>query len=316
MPNKFVIALTLHYLCLMLAEFIDYLAAERRFSPLTVRNYRRDVEQFLAWFGADDSSFDPERVTAEDIRTWILYRTEHGRLGAASMNRELSSLRALFRWLHRQGRVSKDIFRYVTSLRTPRRLPSFVPESRMKGVVGDCMEDSVDFSQERNALIVLLFYACGLRMAELVGIDRGDFSEDCSTLRVRGKGDKVRMVPVLEFVREKILSYLDLIERQNICNSSEKALFLTQKGKRISRSVVFRAVKAELARSGVQGKTNPHVLRHTFATHLLNGGADMREIQELLGHASLRATQVYTHNSIAQLREAYSKAHPREKGGR
>ena len=300
----------------MLAEFIEYLAAERRYSPLTVRNYRRDVEQFLVWFGADEAAFDPERVTAEDIRTWILYRTEHGRLGAASMNRELSSLRAFFRWLHRRGRVSKDIFRYVTSLRTPHRLPSFVPESRMTGVVSDCVDDSTDFKEERNALIVLLFYACGLRLAELVGIDRGDFSDDYSTLRVRGKGDKVRMVPVLEFVREKILSYLDLIERQNICNSSEKALFLTQKGKRISRSVVFRAVKAELARGGVQGKTNPHVLRHTFATHLLNGGADMREIQELMGHASLQATQVYTHNSIAQLREAYSKAHPREKGGR
>ena len=155
-----------------------------------------------------------------------------------------------------------------------------------------------------------------LELMELVGIDRDDFSADYASLRVRGKGDKQRMVPILEFVREKILSYLDLIARQNICNSAEKALFLTHKGKRISRSVVYRMVRAELTRAGVQGKKSPHVLRHTFATHLLNGGADMREIQELLGHASLQATQVYTHNSIARLREIYAKAHPREKGGK
>ena len=167
-----------------------------------------------------------------------------------------------------------------------------------------------------NPLAQDLAPPAGLRLAELVGIDRDDFSADYASLRVRGKGDKQRMVPILEFVREKILSYLDLIARQNICNSAEKALFLTHKGKRISRSVVYRMVRAELTRAGVQGKKSPHVLRHTFATHLLNGGADMREIQELLGHASLQATQVYTHNSIARLREIYAKAHPREKGGK
>lgn len=120
---------------------------------------------------------------------------------------------------------------------------------------------------------------------------------------------------MLEFVREKILRYLDLIGRQNICKSGEKALILTQQGERISRSTVYRTVREQLQRSGVQGKKSPHVLRHTFATHLLNGGADMREIQELLGHASLQATQVYTHNSIAALKAVYAKAHPRGKRG-
>lgn len=161
-----------------------------------------------------------------------------------------------------------------------------------------------------------MLYACGLRLAELIGIDCDDFSDDYRTLRIRGKGDKERIVPVMEFVREKILRYLDLIRRQNICKSGEKALFLTLKGERVSRTAVYRIVQRELGRGGVQGKKSPHVLRHTFATHLLNGGADMREIQELLGHASLQATQVYTHNSIARLREVYAKAHPREKGGK
>ncbi|WP_295957842.1 tyrosine-type recombinase/integrase [uncultured Alistipes sp.] len=300
----------------MLTEFIRYLTAERRYSPLTVRNYRHDIEHFMAWLGCDEAHFDPRSVTTDHIREWIIYRTEKGKLGAASMNREVASLRALFRWLHRTGAVEKDIFRLISALKTSRRLPVFVPESRMTTIVSECEYDSEDFATERNSLMILMFYACGLRLAELVGIDRDDLSADYTTLRIRGKGDKQRMVPILEFVREKILHYLTLIERQNICISTEKALFLTHKGKRISRSAVYRTVQEELARAGVQGKKSPHVLRHTFATHLLNGGADMREIQELLGHASLQATQVYTHNSIARLREIYAKAHPREKGGK
>ena len=300
----------------MLTEFIRYLSAERRYSPLTGRNYTNDVEQFLAWLDCDESRFDPRSVTTEQIREWIIFRTEEGKLSAGSMNREVASLRAFFRWLHRTGAVEKDIFRMISTLKTSRRLPAFVPESRMTTIVSECGPDSEDFQTERNSLIILMFYACGLRLAELVGIDRSDFSADYTSLRVRGKGDKQRMVPILEFLREKILHYLGLIERQNICISSEKALFLTHKGKRISRSVVYRTVQEELTRAGVQGKKSPHVLRHTFATHLLNGGADMREIQELLGHASLQATQVYTHNSIARLREIYAKAHPREKGGK
>ena len=305
------------YLCSrMIADFVRYLEAERRYSPLTVRNYRHDVEQFLAWLGVDDARFEPQRITTDDIREWILYRTETGRVSAASMNREISSLRALFRWLLRTGAVGRDVVHPIPSLRTSQRLPAFVPESRMSGIVSECECDSEDFVRERNSLIILLLYTCGLRLAELVGIDRDDFSADFSSLRIRGKGDKERIVPMLEFVREKILHYIGLIERQNICISSEKALFLTHKGKRISRTAVYRTVQEELDRAGVQGKKSPHVLRHTFATHLLNGGADMREIQELLGHASLQATQVYTHNSIARLREIYAKAHPREKGGK
>lgn len=301
---------------MLLNEFIRYLEAERRYSPLTIRNYRHDVAQLLAWLDIDDTAESLRRVSTDDIRGWILHRTEEAHLGAASMNREVSSLRSFFRWLLSRGIVERNVVQPVAALRTSRRLPVFIPESRMGGIVRDCEFDTDRFLGERNSLILLMLYGCGLRLAELVGINRDDFSDNYTTLRVRGKGDKERQVPILEFLREKILYYLDLIERQNICKSSEKALFLTQKGKRISRITVYRIVKEELGRGGVQGKKSPHVLRHTFATHLLNGGADMREIQELLGHASLQATQVYTHNSIARLREAYAKAHPREKEGK
>ncbi len=300
----------------MLDRFIRYLEAERRYSPLTVRNYRRDIERFFGWLGFDAAKDDPHRITTDDLREWIVYRTEHDRVNARSMNREISSLRALFRWLQSKALVDRNIVKPIASLRTSRRLPAFVPESRMATVVEHCEAADDDFVHERDALILLLFYTCGLRLAELVAANRTDFAEDYSTLRVHGKGDKERIVPVLEFVREKILTYMAAIERQNICNSAEKALFLTQRGRRISRSTVYRIVGRELSEAGVQGKKSPHVLRHTFATHLLNGGADMREIQELLGHASLQSTQVYTHNSIARLQEVYAKAHPREKGGK
>lgn len=299
----------------MLDRFIRYLQSERRYSPLTVRNYRRDVERFVAWLGFEWERFDPRRVTTDDIRNWVVHRTDSEGIGAAAMNRELSTLRTLFRWLRQTGAVERDVCQAVPTLRTPQRLPAFVPESRMGGIVLDCETECDDFITERDSLAVLLLYTCGLRLAELVGIDRGDVAADGRSIVVRGKGDKERTVPLLECVREKMLHYLDVIGRQNICISGEKALFLTRKGERISRSTVYRLVRKELAEAGVQGKKSPHVLRHTFATHLMNGGADMREIQELMGHASLRTTQVYTHNSIARLREAYAKAHPREKKG-
>ena len=300
----------------MLTRFYEYLEAERRYSPLTVRNYRRDVKRFLLWRGTDEARFDPKSVTTEEVRTWIIYRMEHDKIGPASMNREVSSLRALFRWLLQTGYVQKDIMQPIRSLRTSHRLPAFVPETRMTRIVEECEQENANFETERNALMILLLYSCGLRLAELIAIDRSDFAADFRALRVRGKGDKVRQVPIMEFVREKIISYLDLIDRQNICNSPEKALFLTEKGVRVCRTAVYRTVLRALDRAGVKGKKSPHVLRHTFATHLLNGGADMREIQELMGHASLRSTQIYTHNSITHLREIYAKAHPRGKGGK
>ena len=287
------------------------------FAYLTVQNYRRDVTNFLEWLDVPEADFDPRRITVEDVREWIVHRTETKHLGAASMNRELSSLRSFFRYLHRTGRIDKEVMYRIHALKTSRRIPAFVPSTRMEGILDelDRESESPEFKFVRNSLIVLLFYSCGLRLAELVGIDRDDFSGDYTALKVRGKGDKERIVPILPPVREKILHYLDEIDRQGICISKEKALFLNQQGKRISRSTVYRTVQSQLRQGGVQGKKSPHVLRHTFATELLNNGADMRAIQELLGHASLQATQVYTHNSIAKLQEIYSKAHPREKNG-
>lgn len=313
----------------MLSDFIRHLEAERRYSPLTVQNYHRDLTRFATWWAREhDAPFNPTEVKSDDLRAWIVLRSDRDKVQAASMNRELSSLRSYFRFLHLRGVIDEEPFARIRTLRTPHRLPAFVPESRMQQVLVRCDEageeratdtartDEERFAAERDALIILLLYACGLRLAELIGINREDLTADSTALRVRGKGDKERLVPILPYVKEKILAYLDTISRQQICKNQEKALFLTCQGGRISRSSVYRLVNRILAEAGVQGKKSPHVLRHTFATHLMNHGADMRQIQELMGHASLRSTQVYTHNSIARLREAYASAHPRERGAR
>ena len=302
----------------MLTErFFTYLRAEKRFSELTLRAYAGDLAEFSAFClrnkGAEVEEPDFTLVTPDDIRTWILYLSDTQKLKSSSVNRKLSTLRSLFRWLRRDGVITKDPFLRIGTLKTPKTLPVYFPESRMKDVVEELDEQSKagDFILRRNRLIVLLFYATGIRMAELAAIRLNDFSPGFKELKVRGKGDKERIVPVLASIAHEIKLYLEEIKRENICNQDGKSLFLTVHGERMGRTSVYEAVRKSLGEAGIRGKRSPHLLRHTFATHLLNSGADMREIQELLGHASLKTTQVYTHNSITQLKEAYKSAHPR-----
>ena len=307
-------------------SFLEYLRAERRYSALTVRAYGDDIREFVRFCTVHDEgaegSFDPRCVQADDLRAWIMALSE-GRgdprfdgvhpMAARSINRKLSSIKSFYRYLRKTGRVEVDPFLRIASLKTPVRLPSFVEESRMHRLAQSLMLPTDDFTLERDAVVVLLFYATGIRLAELVGIQIDDFSDGFTMLRVRGKGDKERVVPVIEPVAERIRHYRNLVLGQNICKDRNKYLFLTQQGSPIGRSEVYRIVHMTLRSAGVQGKCSPHVLRHTFATHLLDHGVDMRVIQELLGHASLETTQVYTHNSIAKLKEVYNTAHPRAK---
>ncbi len=317
----------------MINRFIEYITVERRLSPLTVRNYRRDVEQFVAFVTHDGKQpFDPAAIKREDLSDWIealsrkpredesaLHRSSRGEpLSPASINRTLASVRTFYTWLRREKLCSTNPFVGIARLTTPKRLPVVISHQRMTEIARDSEErcESEDFDQMRNSLIILMFYTMGLRASELIGIDRDHFSGDYTSLKVRGKGDKDRIVPIIEIVREKILEYFNAISRQNICISDEKALFLTQKGKRMSYSTLYRVIHSELEAYGVRGRKSPHVLRHTFATHLLDGGADIREIQSLLGHSSLATTQRYTHTSIAAIRQAYNIAHPHQKGNK
>lgn len=296
----------------MINRFIEYIESGKRYSELTVRNYKRDVLGFAEWFndriGLD--KFDATKVSAEDIRDWIIYRLDTAELSAASMNRELSSIKSLFSYLRRIGVVEKDITKRISSLKTPKVLPQFVPQSRMDELLENTREQmySQEFKQVRNSLIISLLYGCGIRLAELLDIKLGDITN--GSVKIHGKGDKDRLVPLLPELVSRVEAYVECCRRCGIELTAADKLIVGTAGKPLSRSTVQRVVRQEMMAANVQGRKSPHILRHTFATHLLGKGADMREIQELMGHSSLSTTQHYTHNSIGQLLSVYDKAHP------
>lgn len=300
---------------MLIDEFILWLEAECRYSPLTVRNYRRDIDDFVAFCGVTHASFDPKAIRREDVEEWMVYLGDERKLKVTSVNRTMASLRTFWRWMLAHGHVEKDLIKTLRQYKAPKRLPTFVPDTRMEDVVAELREDiaSEDFERLRDALIILLIYTAGLRLSELVNANMSDVSADYATLRVMGKGRKERVQPLLGSLRQVIEKYFIQISSQNICTGQKKALILSKKGERISRRTVERIVDRKLKGVGVQGKTSPHVLRHTFATRVLNEGGDLREIQELLGHSSLKATQVYTHLDIERLKHTYAMAHPRER---
>lgn len=295
--------------------FISYIEAERRYSPLTVRNYRRDIADFLEFIGVEADRFDPNAIARADVEEWIIYLFEKRKLKAQSVNRSVATLRSFWKWMLGHGHANRDIVSVISQAKTPSRLPVFVSESRMEDVVALLRDDiaSEDFERLRDAIIILLFYTAGLRLAELSNLKIGDISADYHTIRILGKGEKERIVPLIGRMGEILKKYFSQFSSQNICIGQKKALILSKKGEPISVRTIQRIVDRKLKGAGIQGKTSPHTLRHTFATHLLNEGADLREIQELLGHSSLKATQVYTHTNIEKLKEVYSTAHPREK---
>lgn len=293
----------------MIEAFLTYLRSERRYSPLTVRAYGDDLAEF-GRFCLPEQEFDPRLVQSDDLRAWIMHLNGEHR-AARSVNRKISAIKSFYRFLRKRNLIETDPMRGINTVKTPSRLPSFVEQSRMDPLVTQLLTPSDDPMQERDGLIVLLLYATGIRLAELVSIRVSDFSDHYTHLRITGKGDKERLVPIVERMREKITHYLAIRKGADSCIAENNCLLLTQEGEAISRQEVYHVVRRILQQAGVQGKQSPHVLRHTFATHLLNSGADLRVIQELLGHSSLATTQVYSHNSIERIKEIYNTAHPR-----
>ncbi len=305
--------------------FADYLRAERRLSEGTVHNYLRDCQEFMEWCGSSPEEFCPEQTTYDDISGWMMSLaeakkvvTQSGRKSKkpaytpASINTKVCSVRAYFKWLHTLDHIPANPAEKCHLMKTPSRLPTFIPEEQMMDILFrlEEMQQSNDYDTRRNALIVMIFYCTGLRLAELTGLTRNDFTPSWDAVRVVGKGRKERIVPIVSTLRPHLESF-HKFTLQNICASRENSLILTSEGDPMSRYQIERAVQRVLAECGVKGKHSPHVLRHTFATLLLERGADIREIQELLGHSSLATTQIYTHNSIARLKEVYRTAHPR-----
>ncbi|MEO8589290.1 MAG: tyrosine-type recombinase/integrase [Flavobacteriales bacterium] len=296
---------------MLLDRFVDHLTYEKRYSPHTVSAYRRDLlqfKEFITQFGLKE----PEQATDRSVRAWMMVMMEAG-TGARSVNRKLSTLRGFFKFARLTGVITAEPTALIDPPKTPQRLPEFVEEQRM-GRMFDDVDWPEGYKGGLDKLVMELFYGTGMRLAELLGLRIKDLDTHTNTLRVLGKRNKERLIPLATPLVASINAHLR--ERTLLLGSprSEDPLLVSSKGEPLARRSVQRLVTHYLSGVTSQLKRSPHVLRHTFATHMLEHGADLNAVKELLGHAGLAATQVYTHNTVEKLRKVHAQAHPRGGG--
>lgn len=291
----------------MLAAFLKYLDIERGYSPHTILSYGEDVEQFLVFLHFSPTQEQLKLINHRQIRSWIASLVNSG-ISPRSVNRKLSSLRTFFKYLLKQGVVSTNPVNKVIAPKISKRLPEFVPDNDMaKFDYANLFPDT--FEGVRDKLIIFMFYYTGMRLSELVGLQFDSLSIDTLSFRVIGKGNKERIIPIHPDLLPLISKYENV--RNSEVNVQCSNLFVTKMGKPVYPKLVYRVVHNYLSLITPLHKKSPHVLRHSFATHLLNNGAELNALKELLGHANLSATQVYTHNTFEKLKRNYKQAHPR-----
>lgn len=288
------------------AAFISYVRFERRYSPHTITAYENDLETFFAFLERDYGDTDPAAISAPMIRSWLASLKSDG-LQTRSINRKLSTLRSWYRFLLKKGVVSVNPLNKIVAPKSGKRLPVFVERLPMDRLL-EQVEFPDTFEGLTHRLIIELLYDTGMRRSELTSLRPGSVDWSGSTLKVLGKGGKERIIPVSPRLLKKLEAYLD--EKEKLPAADDAWLLVTDKGKKLYPQYVYRAVKMMLGWVTTLEKKSPHVLRHTFATHMVNNGADLNAVKELLGHANLAATQVYTHNTIEQLKAIYQQAHP------
>jgi len=289
-------------------SFLQYLRVEKRYSPLTVRSYINDLDQFENHLISDGFSGNPSDITTSDIRSWIVSLVEKG-YTAKSVHRKISSLRVFYRFLLKGGYVVSDPAVKVVLPKIRKRLPEFVAETSMDKLL-DGNEFGDDFAGIRNSVIIEMLYTTGMRRAELTGLKDTDVDIQGATVKVTGKRNKQRIIPLLKPFILRLEQYIK-IRNENFPDRVEEWFFISDRGNKMYDKYVYNTVRRYLAMVTTIEKRSPHILRHSFATHMLNRGADLNSIKEFLGHASLSATQIYTHNSFEQLRKIYKQAHPR-----
>jgi integrase/recombinase XerC len=288
-------------------SFLQYLQAEKRFSLHTVRSYGSDLEQFFLWLQSQDISFNSDDVTSSDIRRWIVSLVESG-YSAVSIHRKASSLRSYYRYLLRQGVLKGSPMEKVILPKRAKTLPVFVAEESLDKLLDD-YDFGDDFRGVRDKAVVEMLYLTGMRRAELIGLRDQDVDLAEGMVKVKGKRNKERVIPLVGSFINSLGNYLEVRKNEGI--SSPERFFVNESGNKMYDKSVYNIVNRYLSMVTTVEKKSPHVLRHTFATHMLNHGADLNSIKELLGHANLSATQIYTHNTFEQLKKVYKQAHPR-----
>ncbi len=287
--------------------FLSYLKYEKRYSTHTITAYENDLGQFILFGSQLVADFHVEQADYHLIREWVISLINNKTL-ARSVNRKLSTLKTFFKFLMREGVIVKNPTDHITMPKMAKKLPEFVQETEINQLLdGQFFND--DFEGRRDKAVVTLFYGTGIRLSELVGIRFSDINLGEMMVKVSGKRNKDRLVPFPVEISTTLEAYIRL--RNELFPNSENFLFLTGKGEPAYHKLIYRIVKKQLSLVTTIDQRSPHILRHSYATHLLNRGADLNAIKELLGHANLAATQVYTHTSFEQLKKVYKQAHPR-----
>lgn len=296
-----------------LEAFRHFLLHQRGASIHTVKNYLHDLTEFSQYLATsqpeilDNHKLDVKRISPLVLRSFLAVLFQKN--SPSSIARKLSTLRSFFQYWVKKGEIAQNPARAVHSPKVPKRLPKFLSVDEITSLIESAVTD--DFKGRREKAILELLYSSGLRVSELTGIDIGSIDLENRIVRVLGKGGKERLVPVGKKAVDKLKDYLDIRPSVVRRDRESGALFLNNRGERLTVRSVQRLIEEVIRRCGMSKGASPHVFRHTFATHLLNAGADLRSIQELLGHASLSTTQKYTHVNLEHLTEVYKKAHPR-----
>ena len=279
--------------------FLDHLSIERRLSSHTITSYSTDLEQFTAFVNPTEL----QQVQAMEVRKWLISLSDDS-IQNRSINRKLATLRTFYKYLLRTGKITENPMASIRMVKTTKKIPHFVRESEMDKLVENRII-ATNFSEARDELILFLLYGTGIRLAELISLQNSQVNLAAKTIRVIGKRNKERVIPIPGLLIDLIATY------RSFSTIEHPHLLLTDKGEPLYPMFVQRLVKKNLGEFSQLEKLSPHVLRHSYATHLLNRGADLNAIKELLGHANLAATQVYTHNSMEKMKAIYQQAHPK-----